>query len=76
MDDITQERPNKGPILNFHKIHYRQSLSKTFVTNVKKSMVLEKINSVSFLEIKLFVVNLCGGRGGEKYSTYQKLKFS
>ena len=28
MDDIRQERPNEGPILNFNKILYRQSLNK------------------------------------------------
>ena len=59
MGNITQERPNKGPILSFHKMHHRLSLSKTFGTRVEKSMLLETLNSVSFLKKKLFVENLC-----------------
>ena len=65
MDGITQERPNECPILNFHKTHYRQSLNKTFGTHVEKSMffkTLKKINSVSFLKIKLLAKNRLGGR--------------
>ena len=41
MDDITQESPNEGSILNFHKRHYRQSLNKTIGTHVEKSMVFK-----------------------------------
>ena len=58
-DDIKQEKPNGGPILNFNKRLYRQYLSK-FGTHVKKTMVLKtlkKRNSVSFLEIKLSAEN-------------------
>ena len=61
MGNITQERPNKGLILSFHKMHHRLSLSKTFGTRVEKSMLLETLNSVSFLKKKLFVENLCWG---------------
>ena len=61
MGNITQERLNKSPILNFHKVHHGQSLNKTFGTHVEKSMLLETINNISFLEIKLFVENLCWG---------------
>ena len=39
MDNIRQERPNEGPILNIHKRHYSQSLNKKFSTHLEKSMV-------------------------------------
>ena len=35
MDSIRQERPNKGPISNIHKMHYRQSLNMIFGTPVE-----------------------------------------
>ena len=41
-DDIKQEKPNGGPILNFNKRLYRQYLSK-FGTHVKKTMVLKTL---------------------------------
>ena len=82
MGAIRQERPNESPILNFNKRLYSESLNKKFATLVKKSkslrtwknkQCLEKINSASFLEIKLLAENHCGG---EKFSTSQKLKVS
>ena len=42
-DDIKQERPNGGPILNFNKRLYRQYLSKKFEIHVKKTMVLKTL---------------------------------
>ena len=67
MGDIRQESSNDGSILNFNKRLYRQSLNNTFSTNVEKSIVfkkinsdLEKINSVSFLEIKFLADNAHG----------------
>ena len=41
MDDIRQERPNDGQILNIDTIHYRQSLNRKFGTHVEKSMVFK-----------------------------------
>ena len=75
MDGIMQERPNECPILNFQNIHYRQSLNKTFGTHVEKSMVfktLKKINSVSFLKIKLLSKNRLGGREKVKNLVHPK----
>ena len=43
MNDIRQERPTKGPILNFLKKYYRQSLYKTFGTLVQKFMVFKTL---------------------------------
>ena len=43
MDSIRQERPNKGPILNFNKTHYRQSLNKKFDTHVEISMFFKSL---------------------------------
>ena len=40
-DDQRQERDNEGPILNFHKSHFRHSLNKTFGAHVEKSMVFK-----------------------------------
>ena len=60
MDDIRQERPNEGPILNFNKRLYGESLNRKFGTHIEKYMffkTLKKINSVSFLEIKLLAEN-------------------
>ena len=41
MNDIRQERPNEGPILNFNKRLYKQSLNKKFGIHVEKSIVLK-----------------------------------
>ena len=38
MDDIRQERLNKGPILKLNKRLKQKSLNKEFGTNVKESM--------------------------------------
>ena len=43
MDDIKQEMPNDGPILNTHKIHYWQPLKKIFGIHVEKSMVFNTL---------------------------------
>ena len=54
-DEIRQERPKEGPILNFNRRLYRKNLHKKFGTNVKKSTVFKtlKKQTLSFLEIKL-----------------------
>ena len=41
MDNIRQERPNNGPILNVNKKLYTQSLNKKFRTRVEKFMVFK-----------------------------------
>ena len=43
MDNIRQERPIVGQILNIHKINLRQPLSEAFGTNVKKSMAFKTL---------------------------------
>ena len=60
MAGIRQERPNKDPILNINKRLYRQSLNKKFDTHFESIEELEKIDSVSFLEIKLLTKNSRG----------------
>ena len=63
MDDIRQESPSEGQILNLKK-------------RLKNSMafkVLKKLNCVVFLEVKLLVENFVWS---EKLSTCQKLNIS
>ena len=43
MEGMKQERPDEGPILNFHEIHFRQSLSKKYGTHVEKSIVFKAL---------------------------------
>ena len=70
-----QEKPSEGPISNFSKSLYRQSLNRNFGTHVQKSMVFKtlKKNNVPLLEIKLLAKKT---HGREKFSTSQKLKVS
>ena len=42
-DEIRQERPKEGPILNFNKRLYRKNLHKKFGTNVKKSTLFKTL---------------------------------
>lgn len=41
MDEIRQQRPIEGQFLNFHKVHYRQSINKKLGTYVQKSMLFK-----------------------------------
>ena len=43
MGDISQERPNEGPILSFNKKLYRLSLNKRFDTHVENSIVFKEL---------------------------------
>ena len=52
MDDFRQEMPNEGPILNFNKILYRQSLTKAFGTYFEKSMVFKTLNQTVYHSLK------------------------
>ena len=45
MDDIRQKRLIEGPVLNICKIHYQQSLTKTFGTFVEKSMIFKTLKN-------------------------------
>ena len=59
MDNIRQERPNEGPILNFNKQEIWQDLNKKYGTHVEKSMAFKtfKVSSALSLEIKLSAEN-------------------
>ena len=43
MDDIKQERPNKGPILKLNKRLEKTSLNKKFDTHIKEFMVFQTL---------------------------------
>ena len=45
MEDIRQERSNKGPILSFNKRLSRQSLNKKFGIHFEKSMVFKTLKN-------------------------------
>ena len=76
MEDIRQERSNKGPILSFNERLSRQSLNKKFGIHFEKSMVFKTSkNKQSIIPgNKVISGKPCGG--GEKFSTSQKSKVS
>ena len=43
MDNITREKLNIGPTLNFNERRYRQSLSKKFGTHINKSIIFNAL---------------------------------
>ena len=54
MDNIGQEKPKKGPMLNVNEKLYRQSLNKKFGTHIEKPMVFKTFkNKQSILRNKV-----------------------